>query len=117
MGLGGLQIATAATFSAAWLEGLRMMLARFEQPDGGFSVMADTLDLRDTVGKCTALLAAAVPAAVIGEALPGPTPHRPPTPHKLSFLSLDLMLATSPPHCTRMPEVGAGPYANMARVS
>ena len=45
-----------------------MMLARFEQPDGGFSVMADNLDLGETLGKCTALLSLAIPAAVVGVA-------------------------------------------------
>ena len=62
-----MQVATAATFSAAWLEGLRMMLARFEQPDGGFSVMADNLDLWETFGKCTALLSIVAPAAIVGK--------------------------------------------------
>ena len=32
------QVATAATFSAAWLEALRMMLAGLEQPQGGVAI-------------------------------------------------------------------------------
>ncbi|MCJ1423422.1 hypothetical protein MMC29_001305 [Sticta canariensis] len=35
------QVATAATFSAAWLEALRMMLAGLEQPDGGVAISFD----------------------------------------------------------------------------
>lgn len=32
------QVATAATFSAAWLEALRMMLAGLENPQGGMAL-------------------------------------------------------------------------------
>ena len=43
-----------------------MMLARFEQPDGGFSVLADNLQLSATLSQCGTLLLAALPAGLAG---------------------------------------------------
>ena len=46
-----------------------MMLARFEQPDGGFSILADNLQLGATLGQCSTLLLAALPAGLAGQFL------------------------------------------------
>lgn len=69
-----LQIATAATFSAAWLEALRMGFALLERPDGSLaSPFAGDAAL--AVPVLLALLPAAAPAALAG----GPTFILPPT--------------------------------------
>ncbi len=63
------QIATAATFSAAWLEGLRMALALLERPDGSLAspFAGDPVVVLPTLA---ALLPAALPAAAAGAPQP-----------------------------------------------
>lgn len=59
------QVATAATFSAAWLEGLRMGMAKLERPDGSLaSPFAG--DLSVVLPTLAALLPVALPAAAAG---------------------------------------------------
>lgn len=43
-----------------------MLLARFEQPDGGFSVMAGNQQLGATLSQSGTLLLAALPAGIAG---------------------------------------------------
>jgi hypothetical protein len=60
-----MQVATAATFSAAWLEGLRMGMAKLERPDGSLAspFAGDPAVVLPTLA---ALLPVAVPAALAG---------------------------------------------------
>ena len=59
------QVATAATFSAAWLEGLRMVLAGLERADGSLAspVRGDLATALQTVAL---LLPAILPGAAAG---------------------------------------------------
>ncbi len=73
------QIATAATFSAAWLEALRMGFALLERPDGSLaSPFSGEASLALPV--LAALVPAAAPAALAGGAswtTRPPPPFRP----------------------------------------
>ena len=60
------QVATAVTFSAAWLEGLRMALATLEMPDG--TLMAPTLLDARLLPALSALLLLGAPALLAGTA-------------------------------------------------
>ena len=61
-----MQIATAATFSAAWLEALRMGFALLERPDG--SLASPFLgDAALSLPTLLVLLPAAAPAAMAGD--------------------------------------------------
>ncbi len=61
-----MQIATAATFSAAWLEALRMGFALLERPDG--SLASPFLgDAALTLPTLLVLLPAAAPSALAGD--------------------------------------------------
>ena len=62
--ISAVQVATAATFSAAWLEGLRMALATLEKPDG--TLMAPTLMDARLLPALSALLLLGVPALLAG---------------------------------------------------
>ena len=57
------QVATAATFSAAWLEALRMMLAGLEQPQGGVAIPLGS-DFRGSIRTSAVLLLGAGLSAV-----------------------------------------------------
>lgn len=65
-GLVHMQIATAATFSAAWLEALRMGFALLERPDGSLAspFRGDAALYLPTL---LVLLPAAAPAALAGD--------------------------------------------------
>jgi hypothetical protein len=60
-------IATAATLSAAWLEALRMALARLEQPNGSLASPVAG-DLAIVVPTIAMFLPAVLPACAAGEA-------------------------------------------------
>ena len=67
------QVATAVTFSAAWLEGLRMALATLEMPDG--TLMAPTLLDARLLPALSALLLLGAPALLAGTASVAPQFH------------------------------------------
>lgn len=61
------QVATAATFSAAWLEALRMGFALLERPDGSLA-SPFARSLTDVAGVVAVLAPAAVLASMAGVA-------------------------------------------------
>ena len=60
-----MQVATSATFSAGWLEGLRMVLAKLEEP-GGRLVLPSMDDLRLPLSALSLLLPTTLPAGLLG---------------------------------------------------
>ena len=77
------QVATAVTFSAAWLEGLRMALATLEMPDG--TLMAPTLLDARLLPALSALLLLGAPALLAGTMSVAAQPH----PTRVASLNLD----------------------------
>ncbi|KAK9844479.1 hypothetical protein WJX74_003025 [Apatococcus lobatus] len=59
------KVATSATFSAGWLEGLRMVLAKLEEP-GGRLVLPSLADLRLPLSTLSLLLPTTLPAGLLG---------------------------------------------------
>ena len=65
-----MQVATVGTFSAAWLEGLRMMLATLEGGDGEIS-MPTSFDRGALLAGLGLMLPAVLAATAAGAALQG----------------------------------------------